>query len=1651
MTELRETRMQQGVKLYTSYCCGENVDVKGDIFKFKNEGRSVGLVKILEPMSPNLNYYECKIVSQGIECAIGVGVGEKEYSLDRMPGWNRNGIGYHADDGKMFYQNGHGQGFGPTCTEGDRMGCGVDFDTDCGQGYVSIFFTKNGKQIGELVRMRLPTSGLYPIIRLHNRGEKVRYLGHWKRTPDGVQKPTEFYRSVVNKKGEDQRVASASSSRNGERERGIKLHTQGRHCCGENATVDGDICTFRNVDGRVGVVKILEPMSPKLNYYECEIVCRGSDCIVGVGVGEKQYPLDRQPGWNRNGIGYHADDGKMFYQNGHGQAFGPTCTEGDRMGCGVDFDTDCGQGNVSIFFTKNGKQIGELVRMRLPTSGLYPIIGLHSRGEKVRYLGHWKRTPDGVQKPTEDYRSVVNKKGENQRVASASSSRNGERERAIKLHTQGRHCCGENATVDGDICTYRNVDGRVGVVKLLEPMSLELNYYECEIVCRGSKCTIGVGVGEKGYPLDRQPGWNGNGIGYHADDGNMFYQNGHGQAFGPTCTEGDRMGCGVDFDTDCGQGCVSIFFTKNGKQIGELVRMRLPTSGLYPIIGLHSRGEKVRYLGHWKRTPDGVQKPTEVYRSVVNKKGKDQRVASASSSRKGARERGIKLHTQGRHCCGENATVDDPGDIFTFRNVDGRVGVVKILEPMSPELNYYECEIVCRGSDCIIGVGVGEKEYPLDRQPGWNRNGIGYHADDGKMFYQNGHGQAFGPTCTEGDRMGCGVDFDTDCGQGNVSIFFTKNGKQIGKLVRMRLPTNGLYPIIGLHSRGEKVRYLGHWKRTPDEVQKPTMQHLSVVNKKEKDTRAVCCVLQKGETAEQGIKLHTQGRLSCGKNAAVDGDIFKFKVSTGLVKILLPMTPHLNYFECEIVSQGTQCAVGVGVGEQEYPLDRMPGWKRNGIGYHADDGKMFYQNGHGQAFGPTCTEGDRMGCGVDFDTDCGQDCVSVFFTKNGEQIGELVRMRLPTNGLYPIIGLHNKGEKVRYLGHWKRAPVRIQRPIRHHSLVKKSPRAIGASLSKRGEAIEQGIKLHTQGRLSCGRNAAVDGDIFKFKVSTGLVKILVPMTTHLNYFEYEIVSQGTQCAIGVGVGEREYPLDHMPGWKRNGIGYHADDGKIFYQSGKGEVFGPTCTEGDRMGCGVDFDTDSGLGNVSIFFTKNGEQVGELVRMRLPTYGLYPIIGLHSKGEKVRYLGHWKRTPDGIPKSIEHNKSLAFSSDVVNKEMKLHYSFDEKDYGLTCANLPTDQLSKQQCQNCFRLNKQVEQLRGEESQARDNFEHRLNSVQHQLEEALQHLDQKKEEAAQQSEDAAQMREEATMREQTLQLQLQLLQQRLDTTTAELQQLHFSMHARSQSKIEACRVPRREVQILHEMDRGAWGTVAQGRFQGQLVAVKWPHPAILNEHTTERFQREVQIMAQVRHPNLLRFIASVFDDKVPQLPPLIVTELLDMNLRTAYQKGKLLSSGKIQIFQDIAYALHYLHGYQQPIIHRDVSAPNVLLEKLPNEMWRAKISDFGSANLASLAQTMGEGTIIYAAPETIPQVYDPDTLALPQTAKIDVYSYGVLMCEITTCRFPISAQYRNMLLQVLSQSPSIHQLIIQCTKRNPEERPTMAQILDKLNKHPLPRLQ
>ena len=368
------------------------------------------------------------------------------------------------------------------------------------------------------------------------------------------------------------------------------------------------------------------------------------------------------------------------------------------------------------------------------------------------------------------------------------------------------------------------------------------------------------------------------------------------------------------------------------------------------------------------------------------------------------------------------------------------------------------------------------------------------------------------------------------------------------------------------------------------------------------------------------------------------------------------------------------------------------------------------------------------------------------------------------------------------------------------------------------------------------------------------------------------------------------------------------------------------------------------------------------------------------------------------------------------------------------------------EKCSKFEAQSSQAQHE----KQDLQERYTLLEEQFRQQKQQHTRLEQQLRQERQEAAELKQQLERRLQELIADNQRLQQQVADSQVGTQQTRLIQPQSTLEAIEYWKVPRRDIQIIREVGVGAWGSVSEGKYKDQLVAVKQPHQAILVPQIVKRLQREVQIMAQVRHPNLVRFIAAVFDDKVQRLeePPMIILELLDMNLRTAYKKD-VLGASKIPIFRDVAYALHYLHEHQDPIIHRDISTPNVLLEALPQGAWKAKVSDFGSANLEKRSKTVGEGAIIYSAPETFPHT-DPTTLPPPQTIKIDVFSYGILLCEVITKRLPEDPTiYRQMLQQVKSQWQFMFDLIVSCTKRDPNERPTMAQVLDKLNKLPRPR--
>ena len=243
---------------------------------------------------------------------------------------------------------------------------------------------------------------------------------------------------------------------------------------------------------------------------------------------------------------------------------------------------------------------------------------------------------------------------------------------------------------------------------------------------------------------------------------------------------------------------------------------------------------------------------------------------------------------------------------------------------------------------------------------------------------------------------------------------------------------------------------------------------------------------------------------------------------------------------------------------------------------------------------------------------------------------------------------------------------------------------------------------------------------------------------------------------------------------------------------------------------------------------------------------------------------------------------------------------------------------------------------------------------------------------------------------------------------------------------------QFEIGKEIGRGAWASVHESTFRGAKVAAKRLHDEITSPETIELFHREMKMALHCQHQNIVTFLGVTLE-----YHPVILMELMDISLRSAYKRGNLECQQIYGILHNIASALHFLHTRPDPVIHRDVSSANVLLKDCGDEKWLAKLGDLGTAKIQQHITTPGPGALAYAAPE----VADPER----HTTKMDVYSFGVLVIEVLTKTLPFQ-NLNTLKAQVQLHFPLYHQLVTSCTHQQSSDRPTMYEVIEQLNKIP-----
>ncbi len=233
---------------------------------------------------------------------------------------------------------------------------------------------------------------------------------------------------------------------------------------------------------------------------------------------------------------------------------------------------------------------------------------------------------------------------------------------------------------------------------------------------------------------------------------------------------------------------------------------------------------------------------------------------------------------------------------------------------------------------------------------------------------------------------------------------------------------------------------------------------------------------------------------------------------------------------------------------------------------------------------------------------------------------------------------------------------------------------------------------------------------------------------------------------------------------------------------------------------------------------------------------------------------------------------------------------------------------------------------------------------------------------------------------------------------------------------------------QLGGGGWGVVKVAKFRGIEVAAKTLYEQLTSVYYRRMFIREMNMAARLRHPHLVQFIGATLEGEM-----IILTELMATSLRRVLEGGRISREHILSISVQVCQALNYLHLMQpDPVIHRDISSANVLLNPLPNGRWSAKVTDYGSVNTLRMLNTVNPGSPVYAAPEA----GNPSL----QSTKMDMFSLGVLLIEMCSGQFPSQEERESLFLTI--QDRQFSDIISRCIDRERDNRPTARQLLNEL---------
>ncbi len=200
--------------------------------------------------------------------------------------------------------------------------------------------------------------------------------------------------------------------------------------------------------------------------------------------------------------------------------------------------------------------------------------------------------------------------------------------------------------------------------------------------------------------------------------------------------------------------------------------------------------------------------------------------------------------------------------------------------------------------------------------------------------------------------------------------------------------------------------------------------------------------------------------------------------------------------------------------------------------------------------------------------------------------------------------------------------------------------------------------------------------------------------------------------------------------------------------------------------------------------------------------------------------------------------------------------------------------------------------------------------------------------------------------------------------------------------------------------------------RTIAIKMPKASLVG--AVESFMAEARRVARLKHPG----IVPVYDVGRENDSCFIVSEFVEGGSLAERIKERLSQEQSTRWIAEIADALDYAHAHG--VVHRDIKPANILID----HHGRALLADFGIAQSANKTGQFAPslGTLAYMSPEQL--------AGKPVDPRSDIYSLGVLLCQLLTGKLPYDAHDQNSLRKEIV-SGAIH---LSSQIENPELRTT-----------------